>query len=306
MSCTFGLMRSPITCRPWDIRERAVTAIMVMNRQQLPTMTPFGPPPCMSWEKIFCDFTPSIGPPCSWRPICPYRNDCLPTDGGPRMDKKISKSLGNVIDPVDLVEKYGVDQTRFFLMADVGFGNDGDYSDRNMVLRVNSNLANELGNLCQRTLSMVFKNCNKAVPEIVGEFTDEDKAVLAAARGLREQAAPHIAKQAIHRYVQVMIDMISETNKYIDEQAPWSLRKTDPARADTVLYVILEVLRHVAILYQPVIPTSANMILDQLTVPADERTFAHLTDEYQVKPGTPIAKPQGIFPRLELPEEVVA
>mmetsp|Transcript_22447 Transcript_22447/g.46780 ORF Transcript_22447/g.46780 Transcript_22447/m.46780 type:complete len:204 (-) Transcript_22447:466-1077(-) len=88
MSCTFGLMRSPITCRPWDIRERAVTAIMVMNRQQLPTMTPFGPPPCMSWEKIFCDFTPSIGPPCSWRPICPYRNDCLPTDGGPRMDKK--------------------------------------------------------------------------------------------------------------------------------------------------------------------------------------------------------------------------
>jgi len=191
-------------------------------------------------------------------------------------------------------------------MADVGFGNDGDYSDRNMVLRVNSNLANELGNLCQRTLSMVFKNCNKAVPEIVGEFTDEDKAVLAAARGLREQAAPHIAKQAIHRYVQVMIDMISETNKYIDEQAPWSLRKTDPARADTVLYVILEVLRHVAILYQPVIPTSANMILDQLTVPADERTFAHLTDEYQVKPGTPIAKPQGIFPRLELPEEVVA
>eukprot|EP00522_Entomoneis_paludosa_P010373 CAMPEP_0172443118 /NCGR_PEP_ID=MMETSP1065-20121228/3419_1 /TAXON_ID=265537 /ORGANISM="Amphiprora paludosa, Strain CCMP125" /LENGTH=599 /DNA_ID=CAMNT_0013193221 /DNA_START=247 /DNA_END=2046 /DNA_ORIENTATION=+ len=220
--------------------------------------------------------------------------------------QKISKSLGNVIDPVDLVEKYGVDQTRFFLMADVGFGNDGDYSDRNMVLRVNSNLANELGNLCQRTLSMVFKNCNKAVPEIVGEFTDEDKAVLAAARGLREQAAPHIAKQAIHRYVQVMIDMISETNKYIDEQAPWSLRKTDPARADTVLYVILEVLRHVAILYQPVIPTSANMILDQLTVPADERTFAHLTDEYQVKPGTPIAKPQGIFPRLELPEEVVA
>lgn len=187
-------------------------------------------------------------------------------------------------------------------MAEVTFGSDGDFSDRDMVFKVNANLANELGNLCQRTLSMVFKNCDKAVPT-PGEFTDEDKAILQSAQTLRERAAEHVSNQAIFKYVQTMVTMITDANKYIDEQAPWALRKVDPARADTVLYVILEILRYSAIVYQPLIPTSAGMILDQLTVPEDERTFAHLTDEYKVKPGSSISKPEGVFPRLEVPEE---
>lgn len=214
--------------------------------------------------------------------------------------EKISKSLGNVIDPIELVEKYGVDQTRFFLMSEIGFGNDGDFSDDAFVRRVNSNLANELGNLCQRTLSMVFKNCGKAVPEKVGPLTEQDDALLASARGLRERAAVYIASQAIHKYVETMIEMVWEANKYIDDMAPWSLKKTDTARMDTVLYVILEVLRHVAILYQPLIPKSANKILDQLTVPKDERTFTHLTDDYKIKYGTAINQPEGVFPRLDV------
>jgi methionyl-tRNA synthetase len=270
--------------------------------------------------------------------------------------QKISKSVGNVIDPVELVAKvslcfvewttgreepnffrsdsepseshpcilthplhhpfdliltyfahatlqYGVDQTRFFLMSEVNFGNDGDYSDKAMVLKVNNNLANELGNLCQRTLSMVYKNCNQAVPENVGPYTEADEALLDSARGLREKAATGIATQAIQKYVEAMVTMIVDTNKYIDEMAPWVLRKTDPERMATVLYVIMEVLRYAAILYQPLIPGSANKILDQLTVPADERTFAHLDDSYRIKPGSPIAKPEGIFPRIELPTE---
>jgi len=189
-------------------------------------------------------------------------------------------------------------------MAEVNFGNDGDFSDKAMVLKVNNNLANELGNLCQRTLSMVFKNCGKAIPENIGEFTSEDEALLQSARELREKAATAISTQAIQKYVEVMLMMVGDANRYIDEMAPWVLRKTDPDRMATVLYVILEVLRYAAILYQPVIPESANKILDQLTVPKDQRTFAHLNDSYRIKPGAPISKPQGIFPRIELPELV--
>lgn len=201
--------------------------------------------------------------------------------------------------------QYGVDQTRFFLMSEVKFGSDGDFSDKAMILKVNANLANELGNLCQRTLSMVHKNCDKAVPPIMREYTAEDLALLDNARNLRQKAAEFVAVQAIEKYVEILVSMIWETNKYIDTMAPWVLRKTDPERMATVLYVIMEVLRYSAILYQPLIPNSANKILDLLTIPADERTFAHLTDDYKIKAGTPICKPEGIFPRIELPADLL-
>ena len=216
--------------------------------------------------------------------------------------EKISKSLGNVIDPVELCDTYGVDQTRFFLMADVTFGSDGDFSDEAMIRKVNANLANELGNLCQRTLSMVFKNCGKAVPEDIGEYTAEDEAILAKAKSLRSEASAAISKQAINKYAEAMISMVWEANKYVDEMAPWALKKTDPERMKVVLYVLMETLRYIAILYQPLIPASANRILDQLTVPENERTFDHL-ETSPIQFGAPITKPVGVFPRLELPVE---
>jgi methionyl-tRNA synthetase len=187
-------------------------------------------------------------------------------------------------------------------MSEVNFGNDGDYSDKSFVIKVNSNLANEFGNLCQRTMSMVFKNCNKAVP-VPGEYTDADKQLLASAEKLQEKAADAMSKQAIHKYSEVMVGMIVEANKYIDDQAPWVLRKTDTVRMGTVLYVIMEVLRYAAILYQPLIPESANKILDLITVPSDERSFAHLNDNFRIQSGSAVAQPIGIFPRLDLPVE---
>lgn len=246
--------------------------------------------------------------------------------------EKISKSLGNVIDPVDLVTKvsnagttagawrlelpnaiflffpqYGVDQTRFFLMTEVGFGSDGDFSDTAMVLKCNANLANELGNLCQRVLTMIFKNCNKAVPQVDAEadFTDEDKKLLESAQGLFGRAAPFIEdEQAIQKYAGELIEMVWEANKYIDDMAPWVLRKEDPERMTVVLYVLMETLRYVAILYQPIIPESAGKILDLLSIPEEERTFAYLKPEYRVAAGSPVSKPEGVFPRIELPELV--
>lgn len=216
--------------------------------------------------------------------------------------EKISKSLGNVVDPVELVESYGVDQTRFFLMAEVGFGSDGDFSDRAMVQRVNNNLANELGNLCQRTLSLIFKNCNKAIPADVGDYSDEDEVLLSKMSALRNEAAEAISKQSLQGYVNVMINAVREANRYIDDAAPWALKKTDPERMVTVLYVLVETIRKIAILYQPVIPTASGKILDQLGVPEEERTFEYLEKGCVVK-GREINKPVGVFPRIEVPVE---
>ena len=189
-------------------------------------------------------------------------------------------------------------------MTEVGFGSDGDFSDDAMVMKCNSNLANELGNLCQRVLTMVFKNCNQTVPEVDPEadFTDEDQVLLASAQGLLDRAAPFIEDdQAIQKYAGELIEMVWEANKYIDEMAPWVLRKENPQRMAVVLYVLMEVLRYVAIIYQPIIPASANKILDLLTIARDQRTFEYLKPDFRVVAGSPVLKPEGVFPRMELP-----
>jgi methionyl-tRNA synthetase len=216
--------------------------------------------------------------------------------------EKISKSLGNVVDPVELVSKYGVDPTRFFLMSEVTFGSDGDFSDDRMVHKVNANLSNELGNLNQRIMTLVYKNCDGATPAEIGTFTAEDEAMLATARSLRSRTGEAMSTQSIDRYVQHMISAVWDANRYIDAQAPWVLKKTDVGRMRTVLYVLMEVMRHVAILYQPLMPASSNAILDQLGVPADERDFVHLGREgCEIKLGREVIKPTAVFPRFEVP-----
>jgi methionyl-tRNA synthetase len=202
---------------------------------------------------------------------------------------------------VELVDKYGVDPTRFFLMSEVPFGNDGDYSDSSMIYKCNANLANELGNLFHRVCTLAYKNCNAAIPT-PGELTEPDEEMLTAVRGLREKCGGHVANQAIHQYANAMISVVKDANKYVDVMAPWVLRKTDPQRMSTVLYVLMEVLRYVAILYQPLIPDSANRLLDQLSVPKDERTFYHL-DTCPLKPGTSINQPVIVLSRFEVPGE---
>ena len=216
--------------------------------------------------------------------------------------EKISKSLGNVIDPVELVNKYGVDPTRFFLMSEVTFGNDGDFSDERLIYKVNANLSNELGNLNQRIMTLVYKNCGGATPAEIGPLTEDDEAILSTARSLRMRTGEAISNQSIDRYVQHMISMVWDANRYIDVQAPWVLKKTDVSRMNTVLYVLMEVMRHVAILYQPLMPTSSNVILDQLGVPKDERDFSHLdTAGCEIKLGREVIKPTAVFPRFEVP-----
>ena len=214
--------------------------------------------------------------------------------------QKISKSLGNVIDPYDLMKTYGLDQTRYFLLREMPFGNDGDFSRAAVIRRINSELANDLGNLAQRSLSMINKNCGAKVPER-GLFTDTDKAFLAKAQALLGQLRHECDVQAFHKALDHLWLVIGESNRYVDEQAPWALKKTDPARMETVLYVLAEVLRHLAILIQPFMPDAMSRLLDQLAVPAHERNFAALTPEHALKSGTPLPAPQGVFPRYVEP-----
>ncbi|HEY8295177.1 MAG TPA: methionine--tRNA ligase, partial [Micrococcaceae bacterium] len=215
---------------------------------------------------------------------------------------KMSKSLGNVVAPADWVAQYGLDQVRFFLLREVPFGADGNYSHEAIVGRMNADLANNLGNLAQRSLSMVAKNCEGRVP-VPGEFAAADSALLARARGLLESSRGFYEVQDFHRALESIWTVLGDTNAYFAEQQPWVLRKTDLARMETVLYVTLEVLRIVGILVQPVMPGSAAALLAVLGQGTDDgdprRAFAAVGTP--LAPGTGLPAPVPIFPKYEEP-----
>ncbi|MEX1147176.1 MAG: methionine--tRNA ligase [Sphingomonadales bacterium] len=212
--------------------------------------------------------------------------------------QKISKSVGNVIDPFSIIEQYGLDQVRYFLMREVPFGQDGDFSHTAVVHRVNGDLANDLGNLAQRSLSMIAKNCEGRVPT-PGDFTPEDAAILTAAgEALLDRVRGHMDEQEIHTALEAIWRVVSDCNGYFAGQEPWALKKSDPARMGTVLYVTAEVVRNVAILVQPVMPDSGGRLLDFLGVSADARDLAHIGANGALVAGAALPKPEGVFPRI--------
>ena len=216
--------------------------------------------------------------------------------------EKMSKSVGNVVDPADLVAAFGLDQVRFFLMREVSFGQDGSYSAEAIKNRINSDLANNLGNLAQRSLSMVAKNCDGRVPT-PGEFTEADRKILADAAALYEPVRADYDEQAFHRALERIWTVLADTNAYFAEQQPWALRKNgELERMGTVLYVTLEVVRQVAILMQPVMPASMAKLLGLLGVAEGAaRQFTALGDALVA--GTELPAPSPVFPRYEEPKE---
>ncbi|MBO6725204.1 MAG: methionine--tRNA ligase [Rhizobiaceae bacterium] len=213
--------------------------------------------------------------------------------------EKMSKSVGNVVDPFALAEHYGLDQVRYFLLREVPFGQDGNYSHEAIVNRTNADLANDLGNLAQRSLSMIAKNCDGKVPEF-GALSDEDNAILKAAYGIYDEIAPAMNAFQTHKALAAIWTVVADANRYFAAQEPWALKKTDPERMATVLYVTAEVIRVVGVSVQPFMPQSAAKLLDLVAVPEDKRHF-RISDAALV-PGTELPKPQGIFPRYVEPE----
>ncbi len=205
--------------------------------------------------------------------------------------EKMSKSIGNVIDPRELADIYGVDALRFFVMREITFGADGDYSRSALVRRLNIELANDLGNLAQRTLSFVAKNAGAAMPArgAPGGLSHHINAL----PGLVRDA---IDKQAFHDALEIIWVAIRAGNAYIDQQAPWALRKTDTVQMEAVLAEILDLLRVVATLLQPFMPGSMAKMLDQLGVATEARDIAALGIPLAV--GTPLPAPAGVFPRF--------
>ncbi|MET0906531.1 MAG: methionine--tRNA ligase [Tardiphaga sp.] len=212
--------------------------------------------------------------------------------------EKMSKSVGNVVDPFNLAEQYGVDQLRYFLLREVSFGQDGSYSHEAIVNRTNADLANDLGNLAQRSLSMIAKQYAGVLPT-PGDFSDNDKAILAQADAMLEQARTAMATQQIHQALNAIWAVVAEANRYFAGEAPWALAKTDPAKQATVLYTTAEVVRQVAILAQPVMPASCAKLLDVLGIAPDARDFAAIPT--RIKPRTPLPTPTGVFPRYVEP-----
>jgi len=210
--------------------------------------------------------------------------------------EKMSKSVGNVVDPFALADAYGVDPLRYFLLREVPFGQDGNYSHEAIVNRINADLANDLGNLAQRSLSMIGRQLGGVLPK-PGAFSDNDKTILAAADAMVGKAREAMKTQQLHQVLNAAWAVVADANRYFAGEAPWALAKTDPARQGTVLYVTAEVIRQVAIIAQPFMPASAGKLLDLLAVPAGERSFAMLDGAHRLAPGVALPAPAAVFPR---------
>jgi len=221
--------------------------------------------------------------------------------------QKESKSLGNVTDPMELADRFGVDTLRYFLMREIAFGQDGSYSAEAIVTRANAELANSFGNLAQRVLSMIFKNLGGKLTNAFSP-TQADIDVLGTVRDAcatllpREFEALNFSDGLIE-----WMRAVFACNQYIDEQAPWSLRTSDPDRMVVVLMVLFGCVRDLAIAVRPVVPDSSDKLLDQMGIPSDARDFAALVDPdwfgRLCTSGFTLEKPVGVFPRLEMPAE---
>lgn len=212
--------------------------------------------------------------------------------------QKMSKSIGNVLSPYDLIQQYGVDQLRYALLREITFGQDGDFSKEGITTRINAELANNIGNLVQRTLSQIAKNCDAKVPQ-PGVLEDADNELLhkAGAEMLKSMRL-EITRFQMNKVIEEIVNVAHAANLYIDAQAPWTLKKTDPARMATVLYVLAETIRNIGLALQPFCPDAASRILDQVSVAADARDFAHIGALHALKPGTALPAPSGVFPRI--------
>ncbi|HEX4693761.1 methionine--tRNA ligase [Sphingomonas sp.] len=211
--------------------------------------------------------------------------------------EKMSKSVGNVTDPIELADRFGVDPLRYFLLREVSFGQDGSYSEEAIVTRCNADLANNLGNLAQRCLSIIAKNCDGKVPA-AGEATAAEEALVESVKAAEVEMHAAMGELAIHNALEAIWAAARDANQYFADQAPWSVRKTYPGRADTILYYAAEAVRRIAIMARWTIPESADKLLDLLGQGTEARNFDALTRP--ISSGTALPAPSGVFPRLEM------
>jgi methionyl-tRNA synthetase len=214
--------------------------------------------------------------------------------------EKMSKSLRNVIDPIELIEEFGIDQVRYYMMREISFGEDGGFSKDTLISRANTELSNKIGNLLQRSLSFVYKNFDKHIPNIEGAELKklyDTIDVLQETGGLLERVQKELDGFKFNQMLEILIQFADTLNVYIDQQAPWNLKHSDTKKTEEVLYSTLEAIRYLAILLIPFVPESARKMLDQMNVPKNQRTFKNLNADFALK-GSEISQPEVVFPKI--------
>ncbi len=208
--------------------------------------------------------------------------------------QKISKSLGNVIDPYEIINEYGLDQIRFFLFREVPFGNDGDFSKKAIANRINADLSNNFGNLVQRISSFVVKN-NDSILKPAENLTNDDQDLINILQNKFDEYCNFMNNQQIDRAIKSILELISAGNVYVDTQAPWTLKKTNKIRMEEVLYIVTNIIIKSAIMLYPIIPTSSKKILNIFNYNMDNK-FENITK--LINQNIKINNPEPIFPRI--------